>query len=190
MKKDKKEKKSKVDGVKERRFPKFHVLDAFIIILVIAIVAGVYFRYNVVDQLGNLKNQQEATVTFSVKNIKADTAKHYVEIDDEVYFKSNGDKFGTIMRIEDNSEIALSTVPSSESFFKKDADSEKGTLIEVLYPPETRIDAEGKIKCKGVFSPNGSFALNGSTDLCAGKKYTVCTEKVTLEITILSVERA
>ena len=82
MKKDKKEKKSKVDGVKERRFPKFHVLDAVIIILVIAIVAGVYFRYNVVDQLGNLKNQQEATVTFSVKNIKADTAKHYAHMDD------------------------------------------------------------------------------------------------------------
>ena len=117
MKIDKKEKKAKVKGVKERRFPKFHLLDAVIIILVIAIVAGVYFRYSVVDMLGNLKNQSDANVTFLVENIK-DTTELYIKIDDAVYFKSDGNKLGTIMEIAENSDRPLNITPASENFFE------------------------------------------------------------------------
>lgn len=188
MKKDKKEKKVKVKGAKERRFPKFHILDAVIIILVIAIIAGVYFRYSVVDMLGNLKNQSDANVTFLVENIK-DTTELYIKIDDAVYFKADGNKFGTVMEIAENSDRPLNITPASETFFVKDGVTENGTSITVNYPSETRINAEGKIRCKGVFAPDGSFMLNGSTYLCAGQKYVVCTEKVTLEITVIGVEK-
>lgn len=173
----------KVKQKKERRFPKFHVFDAIIIILVIAIVAGVIFRYSVFDMLGNLKNQSEAQVTFSVNNIK-DTTEHYVSIDDKVYFKSDGNKFGTIMESVENSSRPLVTSPASQSFF------EDGYAVTVNYPPETRINAEGKIKCQGVFGQDGSFMLNGSTYLSAGQKYVICTEKVTLEIMIMGIEKA
>ena len=66
MKKNKKEKNTEK---KARRFPKFYIIDAIIILLVIAISLGIYFRYSVFDILGNSKNQTEAVVTFSVKNI-------------------------------------------------------------------------------------------------------------------------
>ena len=70
MKKNKKEKNS---ANRSRRFPKFYVIDFIIILLVVAISLGIYFRYSVFDILGNSKNQTEAVVTFSVKNIKNTT---------------------------------------------------------------------------------------------------------------------
>ena len=176
-------KREKNQQKKERRSPRFHILDAVIVILVIAIIAGVYFRYSVFDMLGNLKNQSEAQVTFSVKNIK-DTTELYIKINDEVYFKSDGNKFGTVMEIAENSDRPLNITPAYEDFY------EDGNAITVNYPSETRINAEGKIKCKGIFGQDGSFMLNGSTYLSAGQKYVVCTEKVTLEVTIVSIEKS
>jgi len=175
------EKKEKVKKSKERRFPKFHLLDAVIIILVLAIIAGIYFRYNVFDSLGNLKNQSEAHITFSVNDIR-DTTELYVQIDDAVYFKSDGKPLGTIMGSSENSSRPLTINLATKDFY------ENGEVISVNYPSDTRINAEGRIKAKGVFGKDGSFMLNGSTYLSAGQKYVVCTEKVTLEITITGIE--
>ena len=177
---EKSEKKTK--KVKDRRFPKFHILDAIIIIVVIAIVAGVYFRYNVFDTLGNLKDQSEAHITFSVNDIR-DTTELYVKINDAVYFKDDGDNLGTIMEIAENSDRPLNITPATKEFY------ENGEVITVNYPADTRINAEGKIKAKGIFGQDGSFMLNGSTYLSAGQKYVVCTERVTLEITITGIEK-
>ena len=176
------EKKEKTKKKKERRFPKFHILDAVIIVLVLAIIAGIYFRYNVFDSLGNLKKQSEAYVTFSVDNIRENT-DHYVHIDDEVYFKDDGKPFGTIMASSENSSRPLTIDLATKEFY------EDGKVISIPYPSDTIIDASGRIKVKGVFDKNGSFLLNGSKYLAAGQKYVVCTEKVTLEITITGIEK-
>lgn len=187
----KKEKKEKLKKNKERRFPKFHLLDVVIIILVLAIIAGIYFRYNVFDTLGNLKNQSEAHITFSVRDIR-DTTELYIKIDDGVYFKEDGTHLGTIMPYTENSTMPLEVGFANESFLIKDPKDElqqPGTLMEVQYPLDTRINASGKIKAKGIFGSDGSFMLNGSMYLSAGQKYTVCTEKVTLEITITGIEK-
>ena len=176
-------KKEKVKKVKSRRFPKFQLLDVIIIIVVLAIIAGVYFRYNVFDTIGNLKAQSEAHITFSVNDIRDTTAELYINMGDEVYFKSDENKVGTIMEISENSDRPLNIAPANKDFY------ENGDVITVNYPSDTRINAEGKIKAKGIFGDDGSFMLNGSTYLSAGQKYVVCTEKVTLEITITGIEK-
>ena len=180
MKKHKKEKNS---ANRSRRFPKFYVIDFIIILLVVAISLGIYFRYSVFDILGNSKNQTEAVVTFSVKNIK-NTTSYYIEIGDEVYFKEDGSKFGTIMESNENSDLPLGNMtPSSVTFI------DNGEEITVNYPVDTRIDAEGKIKCKGIFSQDGAFKLGGSEYISAGQTKTICTDKVTMEITIIGIEK-
>ena len=176
-------KKEKVKKVKSRRFPKFQLLDVIIIIVVLAIIAGVYFRYNVFDTIGNLKAQSEAHITFSVNDIRDTTAELYINMGDEVYFKSDKNNLGTIMEISENAELPLNITPASKDFY------ENGDVITVNYPPDTRVNAEGKIKAKGVFGDDGSFMLNGSMYLSAGQKYVVCTENVTLEITITGIEK-
>ena len=47
--------------------PKFKILDAVIILLIITSVLGIYFRYNVMDTLKNQKDMKEYVISFSVQ---------------------------------------------------------------------------------------------------------------------------
>ena len=63
-----------------------------------------------------------------------------------------------------------------------------GKIIEVTYPEKTRIDAQGRIICKGNLSSEGSFLLNGNNYIAPGQSHIICTENVTLQINILSID--
>ena len=179
-----KNKKEKKASEKVRRFPKFYILDIVVVLLIVAIFLGIYFRYNVFDMFGNNKDQSPAEVSFSVKNIKS-TNVDYIEIDDEVYFKEDGSKFGTIMPYTENSTLPLKADPAAETVYIP----EKNKFVEIHYPLDTRVDANGRIKCTGSFASDGSFMLNGSDYIAPGQTFTVCTEKVTLQITVLEISK-
>ena len=177
-----KEKKLKTSASKERKLPKFYVLDAVILLLIVAICLGVYFRYSVFDALGNSKKQVDVEVSFAIKNIQ-DTTTHYLDIGDEVYVKADGTTLGTLLASDDNSDMPLGNItPAAVTFF------EGGESFIVNYPSETRVDAEGRLLCKGLFSQDGSFMLNGNEYLSAGQTVTVCTERVTVEIIVLDIK--
>lgn len=173
---------------KVRRFPKFYVLDVVIVLLVVAIFLGIYFRYSIYDMFGNSKDQVDAEVSFSVKNIK-NSSTDYVKIGDEVYFKDGGNTFGTIMASTENSTRPLDAQPASETVYISGENKEENKFEIIHYPVGTRVDANGRIKCKGFFSQEGSFMLNGSDYIAPGQTFTVCTEKLTLEITILDISK-
>lgn len=185
MKKEKtekiKKKKSTPSSENVKRFPKFGILDAVIILLIISVIVGLAFRYNFFKTFTSLQKLDEYAISYSIKNIEH-TTPNYIDNGDEVYFKDSGKKLGTIMEISDGATDPLSVVPSTQTFI------ENGSTITVTYPPETRIDANGRIKCEGKISPDGTFLLNGNDYMSAGQKYIVCTEKVTLEITIQDIE--
>ena len=109
----------------------------------------------------------------------------YIKIDDEVYFKDTGDSFGTIVPYTENSTRPLHDPPATEIVYVEGTNEFK----EILYPLNTRVDAEGKIKCIGSFASDGTFMLNGSNYIAPGQTFTVCTEKVTLEITITDISK-
>ena len=183
MKKFNKEKKQKPtsSGEKVRRFPRFGILDLVIILLVICIAVGLAFRYNLFSAFNKLQNLSECAVTFSVKNIES-TTQYYIGSGDRVYFKDSGNEFGTIMESSDASSIPLNITPAKETFV------ENGVSATFNYPPDTRIDAMGRIKCEGKFSSDGTFLLGGTEYIAAGQTFIICTEKVTLEITILGID--
>ena len=41
---------------KEKRTPRFGVLDAVIILLVVCLIAGIYFRSNIIEWFANQRN--------------------------------------------------------------------------------------------------------------------------------------
>ena len=180
MKKDKRQRKER----RESRFPKIYILDVIIILLIVAIGLGIYFRYSLFDLLGNSKVHVETIVSYSIDNIK-DTTSYYIDIDDKVYIKNSGEDFGTIIANSENSENPLSESPATEIVY----DYENREYITVSYPSGTRIDAKGRIKCSGIFGEDGAFMLNGSEYIAPGQKITVCTEKVTVEITVLDIQK-
>ena len=176
-----KNKENKKEG-RGKRAPKIYLLDFVIILLVIAMGLGIYFRYSLYDLFGNSKNQTESIVSFSIKNIK-DTTSYYIDIDDKLYVKDDGSYIGTIMANTENSERPLSESPAVEVIY------DDGEYVTVSYPNGTRIDAKGRFTCSGIFGSDGSFMLNGDEYIAPGQTFTVCTERVTVDITILDIQK-
>lgn len=170
---------------KARRFPKFGVLDAVIILLVIAIVAGIYFRYSFFDTLNSMKNMKECYVTFKTDKITTNVSREMSD-GDAIYFKSDGSSFGALAVTSEEITMVIQEQPATNTVFK-----DGKTYADVQYPQGmdgSLIYGIGNIKCSCSVSEDGSYLLNGTTYISPGQTYTVCTEKVTVNITIIGIE--
>lgn len=176
---------SKAKGEKKHKFPKFGVLDAVIILLVIVICAGVYFRYSFFDNLNSSKNLKECYITFKTDKVTTAVTRA-LEIDDVVYFKSTGETLGTLTVSSEEIAIVIQEQPATATVFK-----DGKSYADVQYPQgmeNSLIYGIGTIKCECAVAENGSFLLDGSRYLAPGQTYTVCTEKVTFDITVTAIE--
>ena len=166
----------------DRNRPHFNVLDAFIIILVIAAVVGVYFRYSILDFLKSDMNSEQYVISYSIDDIRY-TTPNYIQVGDEVYFSSNGKFFGTLLSESENQGV-LNIIPSSKEF----VDS-KGDVKNVFYPnSESRVTAKGRLLCEGYYNSEGGFYVDGNTYISAGQTINVRTDMVTVDMRILSIE--
>ena len=166
----------------KRNRSRFNMLDAFIIILVIAAVVGVYFRYSIIDFLKSDMNTEKYVISFSIDDVRY-TTPNYMQVGDEFYFAADGALLGTLLGESENQE-ALSIMPASKEF----VDS-KGAIKKVFYPnSESRVTAKGKLLCDGGYDSNGGFFINKNTYLSAGQILSVRTDTVSVSIRILSIE--
>lgn len=170
---------------KTRRFPKFGVLDAVIILLVIAIAVGIYFRYSFFDTLTSMQNMKECYVTFKTDKITTNVSREMND-GDAIYFKSDGSNFGNLAIKSEEITMVIQEQPATSTVFK-----DGKTYADIQYPQgmdDSLIYGIGNIKCNCSVSEDGSFLLNGTTYISPGQTYTVCTEKVTVNITITDIE--
>lgn len=168
----------------EKVLPRFGVLDAVIILLVIAAACGIYFRYNIMDMISARKNIKDYSIEFSIDNINASTTR-FIKENDEVRFADNNERLGVLVLSKDPNVISkdiLNITPASE-IFNKD-----GEVIEVFYPENTRVNATGRIQCSGTYSENGIFLVNGSTSISSGEVIDIHTDEVTVSIRILDIK--
>ena len=162
--------------------PRFNALDAFIIILVLAAVVGVYFRYSIIDLLKSDSNSEKYVITYSLDDIRY-TTPSYIKVNDKVYFASDGKLFGTLLSESEN-QGALNIVPASKEF----VDS-KGEIKEVFYPNnESRVTAKGRLLCEGYYDEDGGFFVDGNVYIAAGQSVSVRTETVSVTMRVLSIE--
>ena len=176
-------KKNTEKNQKVKNAPKFGVIDAVIILLVILAVVGIYFRYNIIDLISENKKLEQYTITFSIENIRQ-TTPNYVNVGDNVYFAADSELFGTLMAFSENTG-ALSITPASEYFTNS-----AGEFTEVFYPNnESRINAVGKLSCEGRYSAEGGLLVNGESHLSAGQTVEVQTEYVTVTMRIDDIVR-
>ncbi|MBR6679975.1 MAG: hypothetical protein IKL59_01810 [Clostridia bacterium] len=174
-------KKDKIKTEKSKKLPRFGALDAFIILVVIVIIVGVFFRYRLLDVLNAQQNLSDYNVSFSVENVRY-TTPDYINIGDVVYFKDSGAELGVITNESENMG-AFTVAPASEMF----TDS-NGNMIEVHYPNETRVSINGKMICSAQVSETGGILINGNTYLAPGQTVDVTTELVTMTIQINNIE--
>ena len=174
------------DNEKNNGGVRFRALDVVIIILILAAIVGVYFRYNILDTLTGNLNQKDYIVSFEINDIAYST-ENYINIGDKVYYNSgSGDDIGKLMEASEDAKNALITVPAITSFVP---DGEN-RAVEVSYPKDTRIDASGRMLCSGTYSVESGFLLNGRDHLSAGDKISVKTNLVTVEIVITNITLA
>lgn len=175
MKKQKEKKEKKI-----RSGPRFRALDAVIILLILAAVIGVYLRYNHLDVFTGTGNQSNYIVSFSIKDIRYTTPEYYVSVGDVVYFSDDGKEMGALIGASDGQNRALLCQPAEKQFITEDNE-----VVEVQYPNnESRVDANGRIRCLGSYTDDGGFLVNGSRYLSAGQTVSVQTERVTVTILI------
>ena len=170
---------------KTRKLPKFGVLDAVIILLVITIAVGIYFRYSFFDTLTSMQNMKECYVTFKTDKITTNVSREMND-GDAIYFKSDGSNFGNLAIKSEEITMVIQEQPATSTVFK-----DGKTYADIQYPQgmdDSLIYGIGNIKCNCSVSEDGSFLLNGTTYISPGQTYTVCTEKVTVNITITDIE--
>lgn len=170
---------------KSRRFPKFGILDALIILLVIAVVVGIYFRYSFFDTLSNMRNMKECYVTFKTGNVTVNTTRELSD-GDRVYLKSDNSTFGTLTVKSEEISTVIQEQPATNTVFK-----DGKAYADIQYPQgvdRALIYGTGVIKSSCLINEDGAFLLNGSKYISVGQTYTVCTEKVTFDITVTQIE--
>ena len=173
----------KQDGntVRTAKIRKINALDIFIIVLVIASVAGIIYR-----QYGSgftTKSDVEASyeVHFSVDDISF-TVPSYLNTNDKIYFES-GEFFGNLLNNNDtDSESALVVTPANVVIV-----DEGGNYVSVMYPDGSRVDANGSLLCKCVKTSDGRYLLGGTKYITPGEEISVRSELVDLKIKIMSI---
>lgn len=160
----------------------FNVIDAVIIVLVISLALGIFFRSYIVEKLWAETQSGDYVISFSIKDIRYSTPS-YMNVGDKVYFGDSGEFFGTLMSESDNMN-ALNITPASKYF-----PNSKGNVVEVFYPDgESRVDTKGRIQCVGYYGEDGGFSVDGRHYLAPGQSINVKTELVTVTINIMSIE--
>ena len=175
--------KVKKDKIEKKNAPHFNILDAVIILLVILIVVGISFRYDIIDALSNSQNKKEYAISYTVSDIRY-TTYNYVHVGDKLYFADSGDSFGALLNCEPNNQEPWNKSPASQHFT-----TSSGEVVEAYYPnDESRIDVKGRLLCEGSYSEDGGFLLDGDTYIAPGQTISVRTELVTFVINVTAIE--
>ena len=164
-----------------RRAVKGNLLDLVIILLLLAAVFSVGYRYYTSSQGASESELKQASVVFRVENTLPALATTLTHAD-PIYSESNDEQIGTLVRHpEAVNSFVLST---AASLLLETGD---GTYVRVDDPSGTRVDIEGVMGCRGVMSENGIFLLNGVTEISPGQMLYVYTEKAAFSLLIVDI---
>lgn len=162
---------------------KFNVIDAIIIIIVIACIAGVFFRLFI--NKSNASSEQY-TVIFTASGLTRDEIG-MVYVDTEIYVTENGLR-KVIGVVADNNIESVSDIFRIErdSLLVKD---ENGNYTEAYYPEDTKYTIEGKLSVSGSYVIDEGFSTASGVKLSPGMMIVVHTETADLEITVIEIAK-
>ena len=152
---------------------KFGVLDAVIIIVVLAIAATLVFRYTADNSLFAY-DTEKYTVTLKTCGVR------YTSVDAVAsaswFYLDNGDMLGN--------SIHAPTVTPMLTYVT----SQSGELIACYYPDNTFVDIVAEIECELV-NKDGMLLTESGVHIAPGVELTVHTETVDLTVEIVKVQK-
>ena len=150
---------------------RFGVLDAAIIILILALIASVVLRYTTDNSFFSMKTEAY-NVTLKISDVRYTT--HNMLSNGDRVFLSNGDELGVITQ--------TSVTPSV--YYVAD-DDEKMTPL--YYPDNTFVDIVATVSCE-LSEKNGRTVTPDGDHIAVGVTFEVHTETVDMTVVVTSVE--
>lgn len=156
------------------KLPRFNAVDAVIILIVIAAIFGIWYRYGLRDKIENSRNMTEAVISFRISDIQEASGELLTD-GTAVYYKTAGIDLG---------KLTGSAVISPAEVY---AVNDNGETV-LLYSVNGRIDAEGSILAEGVFKDGEGFFAGGTTYIAPGMKLDVMIGNLDVSVYVLDVK--
>ena len=160
----------------ESKNTKFNIMDALIIILVLACICTVVFRALEIENVSSAKDLDEYVVYFKVDNIRSSSLQYFVE-GDTVRIKSTNKVLGTLDEIVQHVPAVGAYNDNGEEVFYPSDDDVEG---------ETRYSVYGNITVWGKMTDEG-FLLDSEKFLAPNSTWAIITEHIETEIKIISI---
>ena len=148
---------------------RFNVIDFIIIIIVVGCIAGIVYRYNLVDRLiidSKKDTMQVHFVAFSVSKELEDK----LSVGDEFYLEGSGELLGTLKSSDSSDAVMI-------------VSDENGKPV-ISYNKELK-DIQGIISCSGVKRDNGFF-IAGTKFIAPGSELVL--ESINVRISVIITE--
>ena len=148
-------------------FGTFHWLDLCVVILVVALAVGAYYKFHVLDKTSTTTAMEPITYTVQVKKVR-DFVKDNVKEGDILFDKISGNAIGKIVKME--------TTQAREAVSLTDGTYKMGDV-------ENRLDVVFTVEAQGD-KTNTSVFVNKTYELLAGSdrkfmtKYFECNGKI------------
>lgn len=152
---------------------KIGALDVAIIAVIVICIACFAMRYQTKNEIEENAVSGRYEIAFSVTNVRYTTADAFVS-GDSVFVATDDHCIGTVDKLTSSNPAAYYV------------DDLEGGTVKIYYPEGTRVDLTGIILSSGIMNDDGYF-VDGSYYLAPGKKITIYTAHVFVEITITGI---
>lgn len=166
----------------------FNWLDGAIILLIVLCIVGICFRYTIMDRLGMGNELKNCRVVFTVSCVDS-TLPDFLAPGNTVYL-SSGETAGHLASLYEFSSAAPQLDNNAVLLVKPASlyvDDGNGGVVLASYPEGTKIDATGAFDCRGSFSRDGYFSIEGRKIVSVGQQLTLRTDTVTLNVTVTEI---
>ncbi|HHT53942.1 MAG TPA: hypothetical protein GX011_03290 [Clostridiales bacterium] len=170
---------------------RFNILDGIIILVVLLCIAGIVFRYTLMDRLGFAQELADFRVTYRIEGVSY-TLPGFLGEGDKLYF-DDGTEAGELLGVAEFSTYTKQSAGNETLLVRPAAryvTDSSGRPVYATFPEYTLVDAEGAFVCRGAYSSDGYFLLGGKLYLAPGQRITLYTDTVTLHMTITGISPA
>lgn len=160
-----------------------NVLDIVILLLVIAAVASVVFRYYQTKNSHEEQNSQTVSVSFTVEQALPGVADA-VAVGDMLCL-TDGATFGTLEMHKDATGSCPFAVREAHMLLQ-DAD---GNYVNAPLLGSNLVELDGVLTCTGIYDEYGSFLLGGRYSISPGQRVAVYGEKAAFVLCVTEIVR-
>ena len=165
----------------ERFWRRGNVLDVAILLLLIAAVALIGYRYYQTNRAVDVEELDEYTLTFRAESVLPG-AIEALRQGDAIYL-ADGTSVGR-MGYDRNGQGTCPVAVSEAGALVRDAD---GNYVNATVTDGSYLDIQGILFCDALASEDGIVLLGGVHAVTPGQHLTVHTETVTLRLTVVDV---